>query len=148
MEGTATSELHMFRKVLPRPPEMGRLLVNVTVSNATDPSMTLDCEALVDTGASHLVLPAAWKPRLGKLETVRILYPETATQETVRGEICGPIRLEVEGFGPIFTEVMFINMHPTDGRYEPMLGYTPLEQIPVTVDMARHRLVEVAADLR
>lgn len=138
----------MFRKVLPRPSEMGRLLVNVTVSNTNDPSMSHDCVALVDTGASHLVLPTAWRPRLGNLETVRILHPETATQETIRAEICGPVRLEVEGFGPVFTEVMFIDMQPSDGRYEPMLGYTPLEQIPVTVDMAHHRLVEVPGDLR
>jgi hypothetical protein len=39
-------------------------------------------------------------------------------------------------------------MEPADGEYEPTLGYTPLEQIPVTADMARHRLVQVAADLR
>lgn len=138
----------MSRKVLPRPSEMGRLLVNVTVSNGTDPTKSLTCRALVDTGASHLVLPNAWRERLGSLETYRFLDAETATQETVRGETCGPVRLQVEGFGPIGTEVMFIDMQPLDGHYEPMLGYTPLEQIPVTVDMARHRLVEVPADLR
>lgn len=138
----------MFRKVLPRPHEMGRLLVNVKVSNAIDTSKSLDCVALVDTGASHLVLPTAWRTRLGQLETLRVLQAETATQDTVRGEICGPIRIQVEGFGPITTEVMFIEMQAIDGRYEPMLGYTPLEQIPVTVDMASHKLVEVPADLR
>ena len=138
----------MSRKVLPRPHEMGGLLVNVTVANATDPSKSLACRALVDTGASHLVLPTAWRDRLGSLETYRFLDAETATQETVRGEICGPVRLQVEGFDPIGTEVMFIEMEPLDGQYEPMLGYTPLEQIPVTVDMAKHRLVQVSADLR
>lgn len=127
---------------------MGRVLVNIKVSNNVDRSKSISCEALVDTGASHLVLPSAWRLRLNDLETVRILEAETATQATVRGEICGPIRLEVEGFGPVFTEVMFVDMEPIDGRYEPMLGYTPLEQIPVTVDMARHRLVQVPADLR
>ena len=148
MESTAASELAMFRKVLPRPHEMGRLPVNITVSNAVDRSMSLDCVALVDTGASHLILPTAWRSKLGELETLRILQAETATQDTVRGEICGPVRLQVEGFGPIGTEVMFIDMQPIDGRYEPMLGYTPLEQIPVTVDRAKHKLVEIAADLR
>ena len=138
----------MFRKVLPRPHEMGRLFVNVTVANAADPSRTLDCEALVDTGASHLVLPTAWRPRLGDLEVLRTLPAETATGETVRADICGPIRLEVEDFGPIMTEVMFIDMLPIDGRYEPLLGYIPLEQIPVNVDMVSHRLVQVPADLR
>jgi predicted aspartyl protease len=138
----------MPRKVLPRPNEMGRLFVNVAVANALDLSKSLDFEVLVDTGASHLVLPAAWRPRLGDLETLQTMPAEMATGETVLAEVCGPIRLEVEGFRPIATEVMFIDMQPTDGRYEPLLGYIPLEQIPVTVDMARHRLVQVAADLR
>lgn len=138
----------MFRKVLPRPHEMGRVFVNVTVANPMDPSRTLDCEALVDTGASQPVLPAAWRPRLGNLGALRTLPAETATGESVQADVCGPIRLEVEGFGPITTEVMFIEMQPIDGRYEPLLGYIPLEQIPVTVDMKAHRLVEVPADLR
>src|SRR5690606_7760607 len=127
---------------------MGRVLVNLKVSNNADPSKSITCAALVDTGASHLVLPQAWKSQLGNLETVQILDAETATQATVRGEICGPVRLQVEGFRPVFTEVMFIDMEPIDGEYEPMLGYTPLQQIPVTVDMAHDRLVSVKADLR
>ena len=45
-------------------------------------------------------------------------------------------------------EVMFIEMEPIDGQYEPLLGSTPLRQIPVTVDMAHDRLVLVKADLR
>ena len=93
----------MFRKVLPRPHEMGRPLVNVTVSNAIDPTMSLECVALVDTGASHLILPRAWRSKLGELETLRVLQTETATQGKVRGEICGPVLLEVEGFRPIST---------------------------------------------
>lgn len=127
---------------------MGRVLVNIKVSNTVDRSKSITCEALVDTGASHLVLPTAWRSQLGDLETVRVLDAETATQELVRAEICGPVRLEVEEFGAVFTEVMFIDMEPVDGRYEPMLGYTPLEQIPVVVDMAKHQLVQTSADLR
>jgi len=138
----------MPRKVLPRPHETGRLIVNVTVTNATDRSKSLDCEALIDTGASHLVLPAAWRPRLGDLETLRKLPTEMATGETILTEVCGPVRLEVEGFGPISTDVMFIDMEPVDGRYEPLLGSIPLEQLPVTIDLKAHRLMSVAADLR
>lgn len=138
----------MPRKVLPRPNEMGRLFVNLTIANGTVPSRSLDCEALVDTGASHLVLPAAWKPRLGDLEVFQVVPAEMATGETISGEICGPVRLTVEGFRPISTEVMFIDMQPIDGRYEPLLGYIPLEQIPVIVDMAKHQLVQTTADLR
>lgn len=138
----------MPRKVLPRPQEMGRLVVNVTVTNATDRSRSLDCEALIDTGASHLILPAAWRPRLGDLETLRKLPAELATGETVLTDVCGPVRLEVEGFGPVSADVMFVDVQPIEGRYEPLLGYIPLEQLPPTIDLKGHRLMPVSADLR
>ncbi|MGC1274234.1 MAG: aspartyl protease family protein [Planctomycetaceae bacterium] len=127
---------------------MGRVIVKVTASNFADASKFLEFQALVDTGASHLVLPTAWKEKLGPLETLRTMPAETATQEMVQAEICGPVRIQVEGFDPIAAEVMFIDMEPIDGQYEPMLGYTPLQQIPVTVDLKHDRLVSVTADLR
>ena len=43
----------MPRKVLPTPHEMGWTFVNLTVSSFADPSYS------IDTGASHLTLPAA-----------------------------------------------------------------------------------------
>jgi hypothetical protein len=68
---------------------------------------------------------------------------ETATQESVEGAICGPVRIQIEGFRPIFSEVVFIPMQPVDGDYEPLIGYIPLEQSSIAVDMLGHRLVHV-----
>ena len=39
------------------------------------------------------------------------------------------------------TEVVFLDMQPGDGRYEPLIGYIPLEQSQALVDMTGHRLV-------
>ena len=50
---------------------------------------------------------------------------ETATQEVVEGAVCGPVRIQIEGFRPIFSEVVFIEMRPDDGEYEPLIGYLP-----------------------
>lgn len=116
----------------------------VKVCNAVDPSKSVECDALVDTGAAHLVLPSAWKARLGDLQTVRTVELETATQHTVPGEICGPVKIELEGFPPIHSDVLFLDMEPRkDGRYEVLIGYLVLEAIPVAVDMLGHRLVHV-----
>src|SRR5436190_1383185 len=106
---------------------MGRIIASVTIENALDPSMSLRCDALVDTGASHMALPKAWKDRLGGLTAISEVELETADQSIISGEICGPVRIEVEGFRSIFSEVLFIDMEPLDGIYEPLIGYLVLE---------------------
>ncbi len=122
---------------------MGRIVTSVTIANAIDSSASLRCDGLVDTGTSHLTLPSAWKERLGPLEQIRTVERMTATQEVVEGAICGPVRIEIEGFPPIFGEVLFVEMEPQDGQYEPLIGYIILEQSQAAVDMLGHRLVHV-----
>ena len=122
---------------------MGRIISSVTITNIADPSSILRCDALVDTGASLMVLPSAWKDRLGALEASGRIELETATQEIITGEVCGPVRIQVEGFRPIFSEVLFVEMKPEDGIYEPLIGYIVLEQSQAGVDMLGHRLVPI-----
>ena len=120
---------------------VGRIVASVTIKNASDLSKGLRCDALVDTGASLMVLPNAWRDRFGKLEAGIEIEVETATQETVTAEVCGPVRIQIEGFRPIFNEVAFVEMKPVDGGYEPLIGYIVLEQSLAGVDMVGHRLV-------
>jgi predicted aspartyl protease len=128
---------------------MGRIVAPVTITNALDPSNAILCDALVDTGASGLVLPAAWKERLGRLQTVRVEAIGTADQRVVRGEVCGPVRVEIEGFAPVLTEVTFLEMESVDGDAEPLIGYIVLEQSRAAVDLVAHRLVKSRyADLK
>lgn len=122
---------------------MGRIVASVRIENTSDASKTLRCDALVDTGASFMVLPTAWKDRLGSLEAIREIEVETATQETVPAEVCGPVRIQIEGFKPIFSEVLFVEMKSTNGDYEPLIGYITLEQSQAGVDMLGHRLVPI-----
>ena len=122
---------------------MGRMTVETAIENGTDATFRIRCDALVDTGAAYLTLPAAWRDRLGplmRLDTVRV---RTATQAVVAGDICGPVLLRLERFRPVLAEVLFIEMAPSDGRYEPLIGYIPLEQAQATVDLAGRRLVKV-----
>ena len=122
---------------------VGRIVASVTIENAADLSKALRCDALVDTGASLMVLPSAWKDRLGNLEFSTEIEVETATQETVTAEVCGPVRIQIEGFRAILNEVAFVEMEPTDGEYEPLIGYIVLEQSLASVDMLGHRLVPI-----
>ena len=122
---------------------VGRIVTSVTIENAGDASKALRCDALVDTGASLMVLPSAWKDRLGTLKSSTEIEVETAAQETVTAEVCGPVRIQIEGFRPIFNEVAFVEMNPEDGEYEPLIGYIVLEQSLAGVDMLGHRLVPI-----
>jgi predicted aspartyl protease len=122
---------------------MGRIIASVKIDNVTDHSKSVRCDALVDTGASHMVLPSAWKERLGALEATRMIDLETATQEILTGEVCGPVRIQIEGFPAIYSEVSFVDMRPEDGEYEPLIGYLVLEQSQAGVDILGHRLVKI-----
>lgn len=122
---------------------MGRIIASVKIENVLDDSKSLRCDALVDTGASHMVLPAAWKERLGNLESTRTIELETATQSIITGEVCGPVRIQIEGFPTIYNEVSFVEMSPEDGVYEPLIGYLVLEQSQAGVDVLGHRLVKI-----
>src|SRR2546427_12235933 len=102
---------------------MGRIVASVKIENTTDASKTLRCDALVDTGESFMVLPTAWKDRLGRVEAIREIEVETATQETVPSEVRGPVRIQIEGFKPIFSKVLYVEMKTSKGDYERLIGY-------------------------
>lgn len=122
---------------------MGRIVSPITITNALDVSHQIQCDILVDTGADSLILPKSWKPRLGKVPTLRVDKLETAEQRQISGEVCGPVRIQIKGFKPIYNEVTFIDMESRQGKYEPLLGCIILEQSQAIVDMKRHRLAHV-----
>jgi len=122
---------------------MGRIVAPVDISNLLDPEKRIRCDALVDTGASHLTLPSAWRDRLGDLQEFGTVELEMANQTPTQGIVCAPVKVHIEGFRPIATEVLFVEMEPEDGNYEPLIGYIVLEQSQAAVDMLGHRLVHV-----
>jgi predicted aspartyl protease len=123
--------------------QMGRIVTFVTVENPSQAGKRIECDALVDTGASHMILPMAWRNRLGQLLELATIDMETADQNVLQGIVCGPVQIQIEGFRPVFTEIVFVEMNPVDGQYEPLIGYIVLEQSQAAVDMLGHRLVHV-----
>ena len=122
---------------------MGRIVTTVDIQNVMEPSFAKKLDILVDTGASHLTLPRAWKEQFGAFQGEQEVEMETATQAITPGLVCGPVKIQVEGFRPVYGEVLFIDMTPANGEYEPLLGYIPLEQSGVAVDLLGHRLLPV-----
>ena len=78
-----------------------------------------------------------------QLEPFRTIQMETATQEILTGEVCGPVRIQMEGFRPIYNEVAFVEMKPANGEFEPLIGYIVLEQSLARVDVLGHRLIPI-----
>ena len=122
---------------------MGRIVTQVTVGNFAFPDLRLECAAMVDTGATNLTLPLAWRDKLGAFPINRDETLHMADQSEVVGQVCGPVMIEIEGFEAIASEVLFIDMQESEGGFEPLLGYIPLEQSKAAVDMLGHRLVPV-----
>jgi hypothetical protein len=71
---------------------MGRIVSSIKIDCVADPGKSIRCEAPVDRRASLMVLPAAWRDRLSGLETVRKVESETATQDLVHADGCGPVK--------------------------------------------------------
>ena len=123
---------------------MGRIVVQTKVTNLFDEDKFIRCGMLVDTGAGALILPSAWKERLGELKRSEPVELPLANQEVLRGEACWPVEVRIEGFRPVSNEVVFVDMESgEDDDYEPLLGYVILEQAQAAVDMLGHRLVQV-----
>ena len=120
---------------------MGRIVTTVNIQNLASEGKSKRLDILVDTGASYLTLPLAWKEDFGSFDTEETVDLQTATQEVVQGIVCGPARIQVEGFRTIYNEVLFLDRKSNGGEYEPLLGSIVLEQSGAAVDMIGHRLI-------
>jgi len=122
---------------------MGRIVANVEIQNLSLSRLSKKFDALVDTGASYLTLPLAWKEEFGAFDAEQSVELQTATQQVVEGIVCGPVKIRIEGFRSIYNEALFLDMRPESGEYEPLIGYIALEQCGAAVDMIGHRLIPV-----
>ena len=120
---------------------MGRIMATVDLENPAEPRGHKKMVALVDTGASRLTLPLAWKGQLGSFEMEETIEVQIATQEVAPGIICGNAKIRVEGFQVIYSKVIFLDMRPEKGEYEPLLGYITLEECGAAVDVIGHRWI-------
>ena len=123
---------------------MGRIIAQTKITNLFDEDKFIQCGMFVDTGAGALILPSAWKERLGEFRRSEAVELLLANRDVVQGEACWPVEIRIEGFRPVSNEVIFVDMEQGENdEYEPLLGYVILEQAQAAVDMLGHRLVPV-----
>ena len=123
--------------------DVRRIIAQTKITNLSDESKFIQCGMFVDTGAGALILPAAWKERLGDFLYSEPVELQLANGDVVRGETCWPVKIEIEGFRPVSNEVVFMGGEDEDDFQEPLLGYVILGQAQAAVDMLGHRLVPV-----
>ena len=123
---------------------MGRIIAQTTITNRFDEDKSVKCGMLVDTGAGALILPKSWKSRFGRFQSSEPVELQIANQEVIKGESCAPVEIKIEGFRPVWNEVIFLDSESENEEdFEPLLGYVILEQAQAAVDMLGHRLVPV-----
>ena len=65
---------------------------------------------------------------------------EMADQHRVPAEVCGPVRIKLQGFQPVSGEVVFMDV-PNESEFEPLVGCMVLEAANAAVDLLRHKLI-------
>ncbi len=122
---------------------MGRIIAQTTIANRLDGHKSIQSGMLVDTGAGALIPPRSWKDRLGNFLRSEPVQLMLANQEVIRGEACAPVEIKIDGFRPIWNEVVFDSETEEEDDFEPLLGYVIPEQAQAAVDMLGHRLAPV-----
>jgi hypothetical protein len=122
-------------------PYLERIIVSVKIENVRDASKSVICEAVVDTNASLMVLPASWKARLGELESTRIVKSRMPGEKKTELEVSGPVRIQIDGFRPIFSEVSFVEAKADYEEQTPQIGHLVLAQSQARIDVPRNRLI-------
>ena len=113
---------------------MGTFSVTMEIASLTS-ARTLRAEALVDTGATHTLVPRSILAELGTEPIDRIPF-QLADQRTVEYDV-GQVRIKLDGRERIVL-VVFGDEHAS-----PLLGATTLELFNLAVDPVRKQLVPV-----
>lgn len=122
---------------------MGRIIAQTKVTNLADEGKSVHCGMFVDTGAAALILPAAWRSKLGSFPREESVELVLDNGEVVHGAACAPVEIEIDGYRPVVNEAVFVEAVEAEGAEEPLLGYVILAQAQAAVDVLGHRLVPV-----
>ena len=113
---------------------MGKVVARIKLTSFDDPGKTKEIDAIVDTGATMLVLPAEIIAELGlrKIREVKVRYANN-TQQT-KG-IYGVATLEVQGRSGNFDAV------EEEPGTRALVGQIVLEELDLVVDLKGKRLI-------
>lgn len=114
--------------------EMGKVTEKVKLTNLFDPTKSVEVEAVVDTGATMLVLPQDIIDELGlrKMREVKVRY---ANNKTEVKPVYGVVTVEMCGRAGEF------NVLGEPEGTQPLIGQIILEQLDLIVDPSTRRVI-------
>jgi clan AA aspartic protease len=113
---------------------MGKVIERIRLTSALDPRRSVELDAVVDTGATMLVLPIEIVERLGlkKVRDVRVRYANGGSEP--KG-IYGIVNVEIKGRAGNFDVIA-----EAEGT-QPLIGQIVLEELDLVVDPRSRLLV-------
>lgn len=112
---------------------MGKVLERIKLTNVFDPSRSEEVDAVIDTGATMLVLPQDLVDRLGlqKIREARVRY---ANREMRPKSIYGIVALEIQGRVGNFDVLAEVT------GSQPLVGQIVLEALDLVIHPATRTL--------
>lgn len=113
---------------------MGKVVEKVRFVNSFDPEKSIEVEAVIDTGATMIVLPKNLVERLGlkKVEDVKVKYADGSVKEK---EVYGVVRVELMG------RVGNFDVLAEDEGAQPLIGQIVLERLDLIIEPSTKRLI-------
>jgi clan AA aspartic protease len=114
--------------------KLGKVVEKVRFVNSFDPEKSIEVEAVIDTGATMIVLPKNLVERLGlkKVEDVKVKYADGSVKEK---EVYGVVRVELMG------RVGNFDVLAEDEGAQPLIGQIVLERLDLIIEPSTKRLI-------
>jgi len=112
---------------------VGKVIERIKLTNAFDPSRTEEVSAVIDTGATMLVLPQDLVGRLG-LRKIRDARVRCANREVEVKPIYGIVALEIQGRVGNFDVLAEV------AGSQPLVGQIVLEELDLVIHPATRQL--------
>ncbi|NHV96299.1 MAG: hypothetical protein HA494_00695 [Thaumarchaeota archaeon] len=112
---------------------MGKVVEKVRFTNSFDPERSVEVEAVVDSGATMVVLPKSLVKMLGlkKVEDVKVKYADGSVKEK---EVYGVVRVELMG------RVGNFDVLAEEEGAQPLIGQIVLERLDLIIEPSTRRL--------
>ena len=113
---------------------MGKVIEKVKLTSLFDPTKSVEVEAIIDTGATMLVLPQSIVEQLHlrKMRDVSVRYANNATEVK---PIYGVVTVEIQGRAGEFNV-----LEEPDGS-QPLVGQIVLEQLDLLVEPSTRKVI-------
>ena len=113
---------------------MGRVIEKIKLTNLLDPTKSIEVEAVIDTGATMLVLPQNLVDALGliKIRDAKVKY---ANNQVQLKSVYRAVDLELKGRSGTFDVLA-----EAEGS-QPLVGQIVLEALDLVVDPATRKLI-------